>query len=177
MTEDELVAATFAREGVKYGDPSTSPPIDQPTGPGGITLPVLSEYLGYPATVADLKALTLGTAAPIVRWKLRTLAQNTHIHLVEYEPLRVQLLDFAYNSGPSLAIRWFQRVLRVKRTGRIDDATRAALDVVDPWLVNQALIAARLQMVDLWTDADQRRKQWEEGLENRVLSFSLLEVP
>jgi hypothetical protein len=46
-----------------------------------------------------------------------------------------------------------------------------------PRLLNQALIAARLEMVDRWTDSNAQAKMWEEGVESRGLSFSLLEVP
>lgn len=180
MTDAQLVEAVFDREGRTYGDQTTHPPIDQPTAPGGIILSTLSDYIGHKATLAELKALTVETARPIVRWKLRQLAKQQQFDLIGFGPLRLQMIDFAYNSGPSLAIRWLQRVLRVPRTGRMDEATFAALSPVGyetGFLVNQALIAARLQMIDLWTDAVAQRKAWEEGLESRGLLFSLLEIP
>ena len=177
MTEEQLIDDVFDKEGRTYGDQTTRPPIDQPTSPGGIILSTLSEYLTRPATLAELKALTVETARPIVRWKLRQLAAAQKFDQIAFEPLRLQLIDFSYNSGPSLAIRWLQRVLRVPRTGRMDPSTFTALAHADNWLVHQALVGARLQMIDLWTDAEAKRKAWEEGLENRVLSFSLLEIP
>ena len=177
MTEDDLIRDIFAKEGDRYGDATTSPPIDQPTGRGGITLKTLTDYLGHPAEVADLKALTHDQAAQILDWKIRQLAEVFHLDTITFEPLRLQVIDFAYNSGPGLAIRWLQRCLRVPRTGLIDGLTRSALMDQDLWLVNQALVGARLQMIDLWTDALAQRKAWEEGLESRGLAFSLLEVP
>jgi lysozyme family protein len=177
MTEDELIDDVFTKEGRTYGDQHTRPPIDQPTAPGGIILATLSEYLGRPATLAELRALTPDTARPIVQWKLRTLAAVQGFDRITFEPLQLQMIDFGYNSPPALAIRWLQRVLRVPRTGRMDETTIAALAISDGFLVNQALIAARLQMIDLWTDAAAQRKAWEEGLESRGLSFSLLVIP
>lgn len=177
MTEDLLVESVFDKEGRTYGDQTTRPPIDQPTAPGGIILGTLSEYLNRPATLAELKALTVETARPIVRWKLRQLATQQGFAAIDFEPLRLQMIDFAYNSGPALAIRWLQRVLRVPKTGRMDLPTFTALELADAWLVNQALIGARLQMIDLWTDAVAQRRAWEEGLESRGLQFSLLEIP
>jgi lysozyme family protein len=177
ITEDRLVEDTFEKEGREYGDEHTHPPIDQPTAPGGIILKTLSEYLGRPATLAELRVLTVETARPIVRWKLRQIASANGLTGIGFEPLRLQMIDFTYNSGPGIAIRWLQRVLRVTPDGVIGPATRVALARADLWLVHQALIAARLQMIDMWTDSAAKRKAWEEGLENRALTFSLLAVP
>jgi lysozyme family protein len=177
MTEADLVEHIFDKEGRTYGDEHTSPPIDQPTAPGGIILPTLSEYLGRPATLAELRALTVDTATPVVKWKLHQFGRQHNLIAITFAPLRLQMIDFAYNSGPSLAIRWLQRVLRVRRTGVMDADTVWAVQQQDSFLTHQSLIAARLQMIDMWSDADAKRKIFEEGLENRVLSFSLLEIP
>lgn len=177
MTEDQLIDDVFLKEGLTYGDQTTHPPIDQPTAPGGIILDTLSDYLGRTATLAELQALTVVTARPIIRWKLRSVAAQYEFDRIAFEPLRLQVIDFSYNSGPGLAIRWLQRVLRVPRTGRMDEATFVALLLADSWLVNQAYVGARLQMIDLWTDAEKQRKAWEEGLESRGLKYSLLEFP
>jgi lysozyme family protein len=177
MTLDDLVADIFQKEGDTYGDETTHPPIDQPTGRGGITLDTLTEYLGHPADVADLKALTHDQAAQVVKWLLQQIVTTNHFEVLTFEPLRLQVIDFAYNSGPALAIRWLQRCLRCPRTGVMDGMTRSSLLDLDQWLINQALVGARLQMIDRWTDANAQRKAWEEGLESRGLRFSLLEVP
>jgi hypothetical protein len=76
-----------------------------------------------------------------------------------------------------LAIRWLQRVLRVDRTGRIDAPDVGRIEASRPVLVDHALIAPRLQMIDMATDSRRVNKRFEEGLENRALTFSLLEVP
>jgi lysozyme family protein len=182
MTEDQLVADVFAREGDTYGDTTTHPPIDQPTARGGITLAVLRAFIAatpspLAGTVTTLKALTREQAEAIVRWNVRTLSAEHKFTSITFEPLRLQVIDFAYNSGAPLAIRWLQRVLRVDRTGVMDASTFAALEGADQWLVNQAYVAARLEMIDRWTDSDAQAKAWEEGLESRGLTFSLLEVP
>lgn len=177
VTEDQLVEATIDKEGRTYGDQTTHPPIDQPTAPGGVILNTLSAYLGRQASLAELKALTVRTARPIVLWELRQLAVAFRLNLIAFEPLRVQMLDWAYNSGPGTAIKWLQSVLRVDIDGTIGPLTLAALNRQDPWLVNQALVGARLQFIDRWTDKAKQRMAWEEGLESRGLLFSLLEIP
>lgn len=177
MTEADLVESIFVKEGVVYGDETTHPPIDQPTGPGGITLPTLSEFFGRPATVSELKSLTKTSATPIVRWKLAQIARRTGLYAIAFEPLRLQMVDFSYNSGPGLAIRWLQRVLRVPRTSRMDAVTVEAVSLADGFLVNQALVAARVEMIALAVDSGKISKIFEQGLENRALTFSLLTVP
>lgn len=177
MTLNELVTGTFDREGRTYGDQTTHPPIDQPTGPGGIILPTLSAWRGHPCTVADLKALTLDEAALIIRARLQEDLTTFGFDQIADEAVQVQLLDFAYNSPEGLAVRWFQRTLQVPRTSRVDAATVAAANAAPGFLLNQALIAARLQMVELSTDGGSIDKHFEDGLEHRALKFSLLEVP
>ncbi len=184
---DDLVAAIFAVEGVRYGDRTTSPPIDQPTAAGGITLGCLRDYVratgaALPVHVETLKSLTKETATPIVRWKLRDLAHANGFDLIQFEPLRNQMIDWAYNSGPGIAIRWLQRVLGVPRTSVMDAVTVAAVRYPDlariPVWMSESLLAARLRMIDMATDPGGKvDHKFEEGLENRALSFSLLEVP
>lgn len=182
MTEEDLVTDVFAKEGDRYGDQTTDPPIDQPTARGGIILPTLQSYYheyapGRRATVLDLQTMSHAQAREVVRWVLRQLEKKYGLGFIGFEPLRLQMLDFAYNSPAELAIRWLQRVLRVPRTGRMDQETFAALERCDPWLVHQALVGARLQMIDRATDSGAVDKRFEEGLENRAHKFSLLEVP
>jgi lysozyme family protein len=182
MTEDTLVASIFLKEGDTYGDQTTIPRIDQPTGRGGITLATLRACKGPSMAIANLKAMTHDEAAVVVLWKLQQLAKDAKIDLIPSVPLRLQMMDFAYNSGEALAIRWLQRVLRVPRSSVIDLPTLAAVINADGWLVNQALIGARLEMIEDATAAAARGqpgidKRYEAGLETRALTFSLLEVP
>lgn len=178
MNVKQLIDDVFKKEGDKYGDQNTVPPIDQPTGRGGIILPTLSAYFGRPATIDELKTLTHEKAREVVWWKLQSISERAGLDVISFEPLRLQMIDFAYNSGEGLAVRWLQRVLRSPRTSKMDEVTVAALTNADQWLVNQALIAARLQMIDMATDpGGSVDKKYEEGLENRALTFSLLTVP
>jgi lysozyme family protein len=173
---EDLVEATFAREGDAYAEP---PKIDQPTAAGGITLGSLQRARKDPSlTVRDLRRLTLPEARVIVRWLLEEIGWTYRINQIADEPLRLQVIDFAYNSGPGTAIRWLQRCLRLAEIdGIIGPKTRAAIAQADPWLLHHALIAARFQHIDEWTDASRTAKQWEEGVESRALSFSRLRNP
>lgn len=180
--EADVVEDLITREGVRYGDKYTRPPIDQPTGAGGITLAVLSEFLGRPASITELKAINSREAArPIVTWKVRRDKTRLKLDRIQFEPLRWQVLDFYYNSG-AYAVRWLQAVLQVEVDGGIGEETIGAivaLCALDPrvgFILHHAYMGARAEMIDKWTDADAKRKQWEEGLENRAFSFSLLRL-
>jgi len=174
MTIDQILDDLGRREGLTYAAP---PQIDQPTGPYGITLSVLAAYREAEVTVTDLQQLTAPEAREVARWHLQQLAQRHGLDQIADPSLYVQLLDFCYNSGAGLAVRWLQRTLRVPRTSVLDLATVAAANAADPFLLNQALIAARLQMIDRATDAGAIDRKYEEGLESRALQFSQLEVP
>lgn len=177
-TLQQVIDDIFIREGDAYAQP---PRVDQPTGRGGITLAAFQHFCdamqpGRRVTKLDLQALSHEDARGIIGWFLTELHREMGLDVILYDPLRVQLLDWGYNSGGPLALRWLQRVLDVPRTGIMDVATARQLTAHSLRLVHQALIAARLQMIDSWSDAP-ANKQYEEGLENRALSFSLLQVP
>ena len=185
MTADQLVDAIFDREGDAYAEP---PKIDQPTARGGVTLGTLGAYVAANPTahltvsVQQLQTLTHDQAADIVRWQLRRLSESAGLDAIEFEPLRLLLIDYSYNSGAQRAIRWFQRVLGVPRTGIMDAATVAAVkypndkDRILVW-IHMATVAARLQMIDSAVDTHSINAKFETGLERRVEAFSLLEVP
>jgi lysozyme family protein len=182
---EDFVEATFEREGDTYEEP---PKIDQPTGRGGITLPELKAYVASKGgtaasvTVATLASLTHEAARDVVRWAHQDSLHRFGLDAIDFEPLQLQMLDFAYNSGAPLAIRWLQRTLNVPVTGSMDVATRGAIAIITQagyaFLLNQAVCAARFEMIDDWTDdkGHPDRKKWEEGLESRALSFSLIDV-
>ena len=191
MTVKDIITGLLEREGGwrdaaqrpdKTWDPSTN---------WGITLPTLQDYcekyLGTPreeTTIAELRALPQEQARVIYGIMYVQEPGFTEDN-VPFEPLRIQLIDFGVNSGPERAVRWLQRVLRIEVTGKMDGLTRAVLVSYDGatmvdgnndsllYLVNDALVAARSYMVDRAVDTGQMRKQDEEGVESRALSFFL----
>lgn len=174
MTEEQFLDAIFDREGRVYAEP---PKIDQPTGPGGITLPTYRKFVDPIGTVDDLKRLTPDTARPIVRAYIRDCLKRYSFDAIADEPLRWQMLDFAFNSGPGTAIRWLQRVLRVSRTMTMDHATIDAANTADPWLLHHAVIAGRALLINLGVDDHKISRDYEHGLYHRALSFSRLPIP
>jgi lysozyme family protein len=168
MTDEQIIAEVIEREG-GFADVAN----DRGSFTKyGITAATLGQWrkLGRPATRAEVRALTSAEAADIYRVRY---VQNPGFDRIVFQPLRVQLIDFGVNSGPERAIRWLQRVCRVAPVdGVLGQATAAAVNALPGWLVNEALVAARLYMVDATSDAPDQ-KAFEEGWENRALSFFL----
>jgi lysozyme family protein len=177
MTEDNLIDSTMEREGLEYADQNSHPPTDQPTGPGGITLPVLSAYRNRHCTIQDLKALTAVEAREILRVEIRKDLAQFRFELVVFEPLRLQLLDFAWNSGVERAVRWMQRTVGLvgtQVTGLIDDRTISALNKLPPYLVNNALAAERAHAAFHGGVPE----GYEAGVAHRAIEFVIpLDVP
>lgn len=181
MTETTILDALFGKEG------GFRPAVQRPDGTWdfatmyGITAHVLGQWrgLGRHATVAELQAMPITEAAAIYRREY-IHAPGFTAEAIGFEPLRLQLIDFGVNSGPPRAIRWLQRVLRQVRPeiavdGVLGPQTRRTLQECRgylPW-VHDALVAARSYMVDRAVDTGALRKQDEEGLESRALSFLL----
>lgn len=174
MTDADVLDGLIQREGGFTVHP------DDRGGPTkyGITATTLGNWrgLGRPASREEVWNLTREETQAIytARYILQPGFTRENI---PFEPLRVQLIDFGVNSGPERAIRWLQRVLRVEPTGRLDTPT---LEVLRGYagtrlieLVNDAVVAARLYMIDRWTDTDPTQKVFEEGVESRALGFFL----
>ena len=90
------------------------------------------------------------------------------------DPLRVQLIDIAVNSGERTAVRLLQRAIGVIDDGIVGPVTRAATKAAgSPRMVNNALVAFRLRFVDDLSDGNPTQKRFEEGWENRALLFLL----
>lgn len=174
VTESDIIDGLIQREGGFVVNP------DDKGGPTkyGITAATLGNFLGLQRPASKQEVYNLHRDAAATIYKVRYVAQPgfTRENL-PFEPLRVQLIDFGVNSGPERAVRWLQRVLRVEVTGKLDEETLRTLHELGTQfllpLVNDALVAARLYMVDRWTDADPTQKQFEEGVESRALSFFL----
>ena len=103
MTVDQIIDGILEREGGYDDHPSDK---GGPTNMG-VTAVVLGEWrhLGRAATREEVKNLQPAEARAICR--ARYIA-GPGFERIPFEPLRAQLCDFGYNSGPARAIRWLQ---------------------------------------------------------------------
>lgn len=101
---------------------------DHPADPGGktmygITQATLSEWLGRPASAAEIRALSKAQATAIYRDRYWKRVGGDQL------PPGVDLCvyDFGVNSGPDRAVKSLQAALGVKPDGWIGEKTMAAL--------------------------------------------------
>lgn len=161
MTDLEVIDGILDRE--KRGEPPWIAPGDR----GGRTSWGISER-------AHPEAWTSGPP---------TREQAAEIYRREYltpfasleEPLREQAIDIGVTSGVGTAWMLIQKVIGVRPDGKPGPITLAALAAAgSARMINNALVAVRLQFIDKITDADVRQKINEEGWENRALVFLVL---
>lgn len=118
--------------------------VDHPADPGGatnrgVTLKTLSEWLGRPATKAEVKALTVADVAPIYRAKYWNVVKADDL------PAGVDLMvfDLAVNSGPGRAAKFLQEVVGAAQDGSIGPATLAKVRALHPLAVIDGMARRR----------------------------------
>ena len=118
--------------------------VDDPRDPGGatnlgVTLTTLSGWLGRPATVAEVRALTPATVAPLY------LARYWNAAHCGDCPAGVDLMVFdeAVNQGAGRAIRTLQSAVGLVADGAFGPNTLGAVGAADPATTVKAIAARR----------------------------------
>ena len=118
--------------------------VDDPADPGGatnlgVTRATLSGWLGRPATVAEVEALTPAHVAPIYRTDYWNPA-----HAGDCPPgVDLMVFDEAVNQGVGRALSSLQSALGLTSDGAFGRATQAALAAADPGRLIHAIAANR----------------------------------
>lgn len=102
--------------------------VNHPADPGGatnlgVTQKTLSGWLGRPATIAEVKALTPAKVAPIYKKQYWDKVSGDELP----EGLDYAVFDYAVNSGPAKAAKDLQKVLGIPSDGQIGLHTLAAI--------------------------------------------------
>ena len=100
-----------------------------------------------------------------------TFVVKPGFHRVQPDWLMEQLVDFAVNSGPSTAIKHFQRVLLTPDDGDLGPATLAALAKRNPTQVNNALVDSRILMFARLVQRRPKDLEFLYGWIRRALKF------
>ncbi len=118
---------------------------DHPKDPGGatnrgITIGRLSEVRGTAVTKADVKTLGLPETKRIYDRYYWVPVSGENL------PFGVDLavFDFGVNSGPSRAVKYLQRIVKVAQDGRMGPTTLRAVQAANGKVVIQALCHDRL---------------------------------
>lgn len=120
---------------------------DHPKDPGGATMKgvTLATFRRYKpdATKADLRNISDDMLQKIYRVGYWNTVRGDDLAA----GIDLAVNDFAINSGPSRAAKYFQAVLGVKQDGVIGDQTLAAMPKIHPMYTVQKLCAKRLGFV------------------------------
>jgi len=90
----------------------------------GVTIGTLSGWLGRPATVAEVRALTARTVEPIYRKNYWDALEGDSLPT----GLDLHVFDFGVNAGVSRAAKMLQRLVGVAQDGDIGPQTLAAIE-------------------------------------------------
>lgn len=136
MNVEDRISALIRREGGFVNNPADA------GGPTkfGVTQRKLSEALGRPASLEDVRQLTEEQARAIYRADFAAAGLD-----VAPEDVQELLLDIHANHGPGNFTRIVQRAVGVKVDGVFGPKTRAALTAADGRRLYRELCAARLE--------------------------------
>lgn len=135
---------------------------------GGITLRTLQSWRRRPVSLADLRELQKDEALAILR---RRYVETNGIHKLEGHPIHAQLVDNAVLSGPTLAVKDLQRVLRVKRDGIVGPVTRGACEAADAESLDRRCAVVRALRLGRHVQAHPDQIVFLSGWLKRALSF------
>jgi lysozyme family protein len=135
----------------------------------GITSEVYSPYLGRPATVADMKAMTVETAERIYEDLLR----KSGISRLEDEKLQDLLFDYCVNSGTSRAVKALQGIVGSPQDGILGPGTASKVREAGYAAVYKALLAQRTAFIlRLCANAPDKYGKYKKGWLKRLSEFS-----
>lgn len=171
MTPNETIDAILVREGEQYTDRA-----NDRGGPTkfGITIATLSAWLGRPATIDEVKALTRETARAIYHKNYITDPQFDQIMAVSLQEL---VIDTGVNHGPRQAAKWLQKVVisaygaAIKADGVVGPKTLNAVNAAPPRRLFYLYLRKRIAGYADIVQNDPRQLENLEGWNDRAASF------
>lgn len=161
----KLIPFILQFEGGYVNDPADS---GGPTNKG-VTLNTFRSVYGRAKTINDLKHMTDNEWRHIFKslyWdkcKADDIADQSIANL---------LVDWAYNSGTSLAIRHIQRIVGVNADGIMGNITLSAINRHSPLPLFVALKKDRIAFFNVTAQKNPRKKKFLKGWLNRVNHFA-----
>lgn len=158
MTIDDIILAIIKREGSTL----TNDPADH----GGRTIYGISENAHPEAWAHGTPSLEQAKAIYMQKYVI-----NSGLNQIEDLDLLAQLVDFAVNSGPILAIMKLQEILHVDQDGKLGPQTMKSMYIVDLRRINNLLVGSRIKMFGRIVSKDPSQIKWLNGWINRALEF------
>lgn len=161
---EKALSKVLVHEGGYVNDPH------DPGGPTnlGVTQKTLSAWLGHPASIADVRALTPVSVAPIYKKNYWDKVSGDDLPSgVDYA-----VFDYAVNSGVSRAAKALQTAVGAKADGIVGVMTLAKVGTVSPETIVARVCDGRLAFL-------KRLKTWGrygKGWGSRVASVKTLAI-
>lgn len=165
----QLIPFILKSEGGYVNDPTDS---GGPTNKG-VTLNTYRSVYGRAKTINDLKHMTDN------EWRhiFKTLYwDKCKADDITDQSIANLLVDWAYNSGPSVAIRHIQRIVGVEADGIIGRKTLSAINQHSPLPLFGALKQDRIAFYHTTATKNPLKKKFLKGWLNRVNSFTYGEI-
>lgn len=158
-TDTEIIDLIILHEGSRF----TDDPHDF-GGPTkyGITLKVLSQFLGRAASVEELRQLSRERAAQVYR----ALFVAPFAGLSD--PLRINVADFGVHAGQVRAVKLLQQIVGVTVDGILGPAT---LREANSRSWNTLFVGGRLAYYEAIIERTPSQIKWRNGWRARALSF------
>lgn len=159
-SDEDIIEMILAHEGGVY----TNHPADK-GGPTkwGITQKVLSQWLGRPASIDDVKSLTREIAGMIY------LDRYIRPFDLLVGPLRPNVIDMGVNAGVGRASRLLQQCVGVAVDGKVGPQTVAATALRPDW--SDLYTGFRLAFYEDLIVTNPTQMVFRRGWRNRALSF------
>lgn len=160
-----LIARVIDREGGYVNDP------DDRGGPTnmGVTQKTLSEWLGRPATIEDVKNLKRSEVEKI--YYDHYWVKPGFVGLNRSSVIEEMLLDAAIHHGPTGAAKLLQTAVNVTPDGNIGPVTRQALNAMPGPILAAAFMGARVAKLGRIITDDRTQAKWAAGWMNRMQGF------
>ena len=161
VDNDAIIDSILVREGGAVAPPDRSGRISR----WGITAQTLSEHRGHAATDDEIRNLSATEARDIYR---RMYIFAPSYHLLASEPLRAVIVDYAVNSGPSLATKALQHVLGVTEDGILGGETLHAANIRDGASLAVRILAERTRHYGRLISRDHSQAPYAAGWLDRI---------
>jgi len=122
----------------------------------GVTKKTLEDWCGHEVNEQAMRNLIPADVYPLYQQRFWDVIGGD----ICPRGLDYALMDFAVNSGPARALRYVQTILDVEVTGKLDDATKAALADCDGAETASKLCDNRLEYLQKLPTFDRYGKGW-----------------
>lgn len=161
MTASELIDAIIEREGGYVNHVADRGGATK----FGITLATLSAWRSADCTADDMKALSVAEAREIYGAEYIT---RPGFDRIASEALRATLVDYGVHSGPRVAIRSLQRILKVAQDGNLGPQTEQAANLTDGRRLAIKVLAGRARHLGRIITDDPKQAAFAAGWMDRV---------